>query len=119
MPANAAIYCRISRDAEGEAIGVGNQEATCRALAEAAGLEVVNVYIDNDRGASSLSKKSRPDYEAMVKAATEGAFDTIIAYSMSRVTRRPMEWEILIDLAGKARGAFPIQGLPGIRPQYG
>ncbi|MCK6080098.1 recombinase family protein [Microbacterium sp. EYE_5] len=114
MPATAAIYCRISRDAEGEAVGVANQEATCRALAEAAGLEVVKVYTDNDRGASSLSKKSRPDFEAMVRAATEGEFGTIIAYSMSRVTRRPKEWETLIDLAGKQGVRF----LYKVSPEY-
>ncbi|WP_312673675.1 recombinase family protein [Microbacterium sp.] len=97
----AVVYCRISQDSEGKQVGVENQEATCRELTKELGLSVLRVYVDNDRGASSLSKKRRPDFEAMVEAAERGDFDTIIAYSMSRVTRRSAEWETLITLAQK------------------
>lgn len=52
MSANktTAIYCRISRDAEGDGEGVERQERLCRDLAERLGLNVVNVYTDNDIG---------------------------------------------------------------------
>lgn len=94
----AAIYTRISKDAEGQERGVQRQEEDCRALAAREGYEVVRVYRDNDIGASTLSKKTRPDYEAMLSAARAGEFEAIIAYSNSRLTRRLRELLDLIDL---------------------
>lgn len=108
----AAIYARISQDTEGTEVGVDNQIATCRALAEQHGLEVVQVFTDNDRGASSLSKKSRPAYSALTQAAQRGEFGTVIAYSMSRLTRRPSEWEDLITLAQSRGVAFVYKVSP-------
>lgn len=96
----AAIYARISRDAEGDKIGVSRQEKDCRALAERLGLPVVAVYTDNDIGASNRTgNKPRPEYQALLDAVRDGLIGTIIAYSNSRLTRRPLEWIELIGLA--------------------
>lgn len=95
-----AIYCRISLDASGEEAGVKRQEEDCRTLAERLKLEVVEVYTDNDIGASTRSRaKNRPAYERMLADAKAGKFSTIVAYSNSRLTRRPAEWLKLIELA--------------------
>jgi DNA invertase Pin-like site-specific DNA recombinase len=59
------------------------------------------VYRDNDIGASTLSKKKRPDFDRIMTAAERGDFDVILAYSTSRLTRRPKEFETLIELAEK------------------
>ncbi|MEW1834539.1 recombinase family protein [Microbacterium sp. NPDC079995] len=96
---HAVIYTRISNDREGKKLGVERQETACREVAAQLGLTVVGVYSDNDVSASRSSKKPRPSYEAMITAAGRREFGTIIAYSMSRLTRRPREWEDLIDLA--------------------
>jgi DNA invertase Pin-like site-specific DNA recombinase len=98
-----AVYCRISRDAEGEGLGVARQEADCRALAERFGLKDVEVYTDNDLSASSLSKKPRPQYNAMLKAVRAGEISVIVAYSNSRLTRRPAQWIELIGLANEGK----------------
>lgn len=96
---NAAIYCRISSDREGEALGVARQEEDARELADRLGYRVAAVYVDNDRGASTRSTSKRPEYAAMLDAARRGGeFGAIIAYSNSRMTRRPRELEDLIDL---------------------
>jgi DNA invertase Pin-like site-specific DNA recombinase len=42
----AAVYCRISRDAEQEGLGVARQEEDCRKLASREGFTVTNVYVD-------------------------------------------------------------------------
>ncbi|WP_285244002.1 recombinase family protein [Pseudarthrobacter sp. fls2-241-R2A-127] len=94
----AAIYCRISSDPEGLALGVERQEVDCRALAARLGLEVVRVFVENDTGASTKSKKARPLYKEMIDGARAGIYDAILAYSASRITRRPAEWEDLIRL---------------------
>ncbi|MGF6821165.1 site-specific DNA recombinase [Microbacterium sp. ZKA21] len=114
MRNRAVIYARISRDREGREVGVDNQVATCRKIAERHGLTVQRVYVDNDRGASSLSKKPRLDYQAMTAAAKRGEFEWIIAYSMSRVSRRPAEWEELIALSANDG----IQFLYEVSPRY-
>ena len=64
----AAIYCRISRDAEQEGLGVARQEEDCRALAGKSGFTVAEVYTDNDISASTKSRKARPAYDRMLEA---------------------------------------------------
>ena len=97
-----AIYTRISDDREGEEKGVQRQEDDCREKAAELGLEVFEVYKDNDRGASDRSSKSkrkqRDNYIRMLADAREGKFATILAYSNSRLPRRVREWLDLADL---------------------
>ncbi|KZE89105.1 recombinase family protein [Microbacterium sp. TNHR37B] len=95
---HAAIYTRISDDKEGLALGVQRQREDCLAKAEALGLAVVADFEDNDTSASTRSRKRRPGYEDMLSRARGGEFSTIIAYSNSRITRRPRELEDLITL---------------------
>jgi DNA invertase Pin-like site-specific DNA recombinase len=94
----AAIYTRISNDSEGRELGVARQEKDCRALAEREGLEVVEVYSDNDISAAPSSRKPRPSYLRMLDDAEAGRFDVVVAYSTSRLTRRPREIEDFIEL---------------------
>lgn len=96
----AAIYCRISRDAEGEGVGVARQEDECRRLAQRNGHDVVEVFTDNDLGASERTHKGkvRHEFARMVERVKAGDFDVIVAYSNSRLTRRMSELEDLIRL---------------------
>lgn len=100
----AAIYCRISRDTEKEGLGVARQEEDCRALVAREGWTLVEPpFVDNDISASTHSKKVRPAYQAMLAAVRAGGIDVIVAYSNSRLTRRPAEWIELITLANDGR----------------
>jgi site-specific DNA recombinase len=101
MTKRAAIYSRISFDPEGKELGVQRQEADCKKLAKHLGINDVVVFRENDRSASTRSKKPRPRYDEMVIAAEAGGFDMILAYSNSRLTRRPLEAERLIQLYEK------------------
>lgn len=98
-PVRAAIYCRISSDPEGREVGVERQQEDCRALAERMGMTVVDVVVDNDVSASTKSRKPRPQYDDMLERARRGEFGAILAYSNSRLTRRPREFEDLLDLS--------------------
>jgi site-specific DNA recombinase len=98
----AAVYCRISQDREGTEIGVENQRKASEDLLKRDGLDRPDesaVYVDNNRGASSKSRKKRPDYLRLISDAQAGIVTDIGAYSWSRLTRRPRELEDLIDLA--------------------
>ena len=104
--ARAAIYTRISLDGESDEHGVIGQERDCRALAERLEHEVVAVYSDNDIGASTRSKKARPGYVELRENCRSGFIQVVIAYSNSRLTRRPLELEDLINLHEKHGTVF-------------
>ena len=108
MTTTCAIYTRISDDREGSSVGVQNQEEACRTRAKAEGWTVSRVYTDNDRGASSKSKKTRPEYTDLLAEVRAGRIDKVVCYSTSRLTRRPREFEDWLDLSeqGKVRVAF-------------
>ena len=97
------MYLRISNDREGREIGVGRQEETCRELASRLKADIVGVYVDNDAGASTLSKAPRPDYDRLLLDAEADPGSLILSYSNSRLTRRPAEWEDLIQLYDRAK----------------
>ena len=98
MAGQALIYCRISADPEGRAIGVERQEKDCRELAERLGLTVAGVYVENDVSASTNSTKARPKYAELVARVRAGGVAAVLAYSNSRLTRRPLELEDVLEL---------------------
>jgi len=111
MKLQAGIYLRISQDRDGKAAGVERQEKECRALAERLGWEVPEgrVYCDND--ISATSGKRRPQWERLLKDIETGEIDGLLAYSSSRLYRRPAQLLPLIDLVKereKAKSPFKI-----------
>ncbi|MEQ6896224.1 recombinase family protein [Microbacterium sp. KR10-403] len=103
-PNTAAIYARLSRDKrfgeEREGEGIETQIALCTELASRLGLTVVATFHDNDIGASdkSRNKKPRKGYEKLHAEARADRFAYILATENSRLTRRPLELEGLIQL---------------------
>jgi site-specific DNA recombinase len=95
----AGVYVRISDDREGRELGVQRQEEDSAKLAKLHGLRVYKVYRDNDIGASTRSRKDRPAYREMLDDARSGRIRVILAYTSSRLTRRPLEHEELINLS--------------------
>lgn len=96
MAERAAIYVRISKDVEGLGLGVERQTSECRTLAERRGLDVVDVYRDND--ISAYKGKARPEFARMVAGMKAGEFDVVLAWHPDRLTRQPTELEALIDI---------------------
>jgi DNA invertase Pin-like site-specific DNA recombinase len=99
VPKAAAIYCRISFDRSGEALGVERQEQLCRLLARERGWAVVEVYVDNDR--SAYSGKPRPAYQRMLADIEVGLRDAVLCVDLDRLTRRPAELEAFMELADR------------------
>src|SRR5688572_6758355 len=98
----AGLYVRISKDHEGEALGVERQEQDCRALAGRKGWDVVQVYSDNDLSASS--GKRRPAWELLLSDLEAGTIDAVLAYSSSRLYRRLADLGRFLEVV-KARKA--------------
>lgn len=100
---SGAIYCRISKDTEGLALGVERQREDCVALAESLGIEVKpeHILIENDVGASSKSRGRRPQYEKLKEMVETREVQAVIFYSNSRLTRRHEEFNDWIKLHEK------------------
>lgn len=96
----AAIYARISRDKKDDGDTLDGQIDLCRDLARKYELDVVAIYREPDgTGASEKSTaKKRVEYDKMLAAAAAREFEYILAYADDRLTRRPMELEVLINL---------------------
>jgi DNA invertase Pin-like site-specific DNA recombinase len=85
----AALYVRVSTDHQ----SVENQLVALRQVAERRGWEVVETY--SDAGISgSKGRKDRPGLDAMLKDASRGKFDIVLAWAIDRLGRS------LIDLLG-------------------
>lgn len=96
IPTRALIYCRISRDREGAGLGVERQREDCEALAKQLGVEVVDVYTDNDL--SAYSGKPRPGYQQLLADLRNSRADTVLAWHTDRLHRSPAELEEYIDV---------------------
>jgi DNA invertase Pin-like site-specific DNA recombinase len=92
----AAVYCRISSDVSGEALGVARQEADARKLCADLGWEVAEVFCDNDR--SAYSRKPRPRYLAMLQAIRDRRVNGVVAWHPDRLHRQTRELVSFIDL---------------------
>lgn len=116
----AFIYCRISHDPSGKELGVARQEKDCKKLAKENGWTVVEVFTDNDRGASSLSKNTRPKFDEMMQRLDRKEADCVIVWDLSRLTRQVRVLEDLIDRVAKTdllvktcRGEFELETATG------
>lgn len=96
IPTRAIIYCRISRDREGAGLGVERQREDCELLAKQLGVEVAEVYSDNDL--SAYSGKPRPGYLRLLADLRAGRADTVLAWHTDRLHRSPAELEEYIDV---------------------
>lgn len=98
-PKAAAIYARISSDRAGQGLGVERQERLCRELADRKGWPVTEVYVDNDL--SAYSGSPRPAYQTLCRDIEDGRVDAVLCVDLDRLTRRPVELEVFIDLADR------------------
>jgi site-specific DNA recombinase len=104
----AAIYTRISKDRDGESLGVDRQEEACRKLADLLGLDVIEPpYSDND--ISAFSGKTRPDFERLVEDITAGDVDVVLCQHTDRLYRTLADLVRIFD-AGPTLLIKTIQG---------
>lgn len=106
----AVIYCRISLDRSGKGLGVEQQERDCRALADRLGLDVREVYVDNDVSASGYTRKRRPEYERMLRDL-DASPAAILAMHPDRIYRRVRDLDALVEVVEKL--SVPIHTVHG------
>jgi site-specific DNA recombinase len=96
-----AIYTRISKDRNGESLGVQRQEKACRELADKLGWTVVDVFSDND--ISAFNGRRRPEFERLLQAMKDGQIDALVCWHVDRLYRSMKDLERVIDTAEAAR----------------
>lgn len=94
------IYARISKDREGEGLGVERQVKECREKAESLGWTVDKVYVDNDISAYQR-RKPRPQYEQLLKDIASRTVDRLIVWHVDRLHRHNAELERFLEVAGE------------------
>ncbi|GAA2084542.1 recombinase family protein [Streptomyces albiaxialis] len=97
MARKVGIYTRISRDDEGESLGVARQREDCERLADLRNWQAVKVYEDNDVSAFKRNVR-REEFELMLTDLRAGLIDGIVAYDLDRLARKPQDLERLIEI---------------------
>ncbi|MER7576133.1 recombinase family protein [Streptomyces sp. NPDC126514] len=97
-----AVYTRISRDDEGDGLGVARQREDCERLVDLRGWAVAKVYQDNDVSAYKRNVR-RPEFELMLSDLADGLIDGVVSYDLDRLARQPKDLERLIDLYDERR----------------
>ena len=92
----AVVYSRISRDDEGQGLGVARQEEDCRELINRRGWTEVTCLTENDT--SAFSGRLRPQYQRLLELIKLGAVDVVVAWAPERLHRAPRELEDFIEL---------------------
>lgn len=106
MVPKIAVYTRISRDDEGEGLGVTRQREDCERLTDLRGWAVAKVYEDNDVSAYKRNVR-RAEFELMLSDLADGLIDGVVAYDLDRLARQPKDLERLIDMYdGRKRLVF-------------
>jgi site-specific DNA recombinase len=102
QPVLVGIYSRISSDddARVKQLGVKRQEKACRALVEAQGWTLVDVYPDNNRSASK-EDAHRPQFERMLADLRCGRINKVVVLAQDRLLRKPEELESTMRLLRK------------------
>ena len=97
----AAVYVRVSTAEQADpglnGGSLESQEARCRALCEARGLEVVRTF--TDRGASG-GTLARPGLTALREAVRAGEVAVVVVYAVDRLSRRQADTLTLLEEFG-------------------
>ena len=106
MHQKAVIYIRTSSEAQGEKASPSEQEEDCRFLAKEKELTVVRVYRDiekyrvkNKLVEPSGLRSDRPGLLAMLKDASKGDFDVILAWREDRLYRGLRSMLLVLETA--------------------
>ena len=82
----AALYLRVSTDGQ----TVDNQRLALEVVCDQRGWEVVEVYADN--GVSGAKgRNQRPGLDALLKDASRGRFNVVLAWALDRLGRSLMD----------------------------
>jgi DNA invertase Pin-like site-specific DNA recombinase len=96
-PKRAALYVRVSTDGQ----TVDNQRLALEAVCEQRGWQMVQVYADNGISGGK-GRNQRPGLDALLKNASRGRFDVVMAWALDRLGRSLLD---LLDTLAELEAA--------------
>jgi site-specific DNA recombinase len=104
-----ALYARISRDIQGEALGVKRQiEDGLEAIERKGGSidprpveDGGDIFIDNDLSASKFARKPRANYPKLLAAIEDGTYNGVMMAVEDRTHRQVLELAEFVDICRK------------------
>ena len=92
----AAIYVRVSTDEQArEGLSIDAQIETLTQYCRLYGLEIYNIY--KDLGISGKSTANRPGLKLLLSDASDGRFNTVLVWKISRMTRSLKDLLDIVD----------------------
>lgn len=100
----AAAYLRISKDDEGQGLGIDRQHEAVKILCEQKGwvLDPLWVIAENNRSAWDDSKP-RPGFQRLIRRMESGEVTAVAVYAFDRLARRLKDTALVLDLVEKHR----------------
>ncbi len=83
----AVLYARVSSEEQVEGYSIDAQIRSCRNHTQEKGWVIVNEYVDEGKSARSEDTARRPKFKAMLRAASDKAFDVLIVHKLDRFSR--------------------------------
>lgn len=104
MVIKAAAYLRISKDDEGQGLGIDRQHEAVKILCEHKGwvLDPLWVIAENNRSAWDDSKP-RPGFQRLIRGMESGEVTAVAVYAFDRLARRLKDTALVLDLVEKHR----------------
>lgn len=114
MTLRAAIYARVSSQAQRDRQTIEGQLQVLRAYVKAQGWKLAGEYIDDGKTAKAGHLEARDGYARLVKAAEARAFDLVAVVDVDRLTRTD-------DMIERAKILGPLQqaGIDIVTPSGG
>jgi site-specific DNA recombinase len=103
----AATYARLSDDG----LSIPDQQKSARKYAEDRGWQVVAEFKDEHR--SAFRKIEREEFEALLRAASDGKIDVIIARHQDRLLRHPETYSRLLEVCVRRNIPIHLYGSGG------
>jgi DNA invertase Pin-like site-specific DNA recombinase len=106
-----ADYARLSEDdakdpdLRGENVGIQLDECEIFRTSRP-DWQHVGSFKDNDISASAFSSDTRPDFEKLMKLVRASQVDVILCVEVTRLFRKPLEAEVLVDLVWSKSTSF-------------
>ena len=86
------IYCRVGNK---DQLAIKNQKEKLKEYCKVNDYEIYKIYEDNGYSATD---SNRPGYNAMLTDLKESKFNTIMVFSIDRLTRSAIEMEQILKL---------------------
>ncbi|MGH6691141.1 MAG: recombinase family protein [Gammaproteobacteria bacterium] len=102
----AVVYLRQSLDRHGTGAAVDRQREDAEKLAALRGWTIVATHADNDT--SAAGGKTRPGFDATMRALENGDAEAVVSWSLDRLTRNRRDTLRLVETCEKARATVAL-----------